>query len=124
MEQLVTAVDRANRNYGGNIRIHPDAYEGGFRKPVVTGRIDVHDSRGKGARTTWQGRRGPYACWHAYRDVLTELFDIVPDAKVTTTMAVYDGRRGFEREYPATADRNIGSAIDPGYMPDLCECER
>lgn len=76
-----------------------------------------------GARRSWSGRRIQAACWHAYRDGIRAVFDRNPDARVYTGMAKYIGVQGFEDNYPATANRNIGSMIQPAYMPDLCDCE-
>lgn len=78
-------------------------------------------SGGYAARTSASGRRGPYACWHAFRDVLSLLMIRDPRALVRTSLARYDGAAGFIRDYPGTADKNIGSMIYPAYMPELCD---
>jgi hypothetical protein len=109
--------------YAGNLAVSPDAHDDGSRKSRCTARLVAGDSRGAGTRTSWSGRHGPYVCWHAYRDVLAEVFRQYPDAVVRTGLAgVYRGAAGFRRDYPATADKNIGSQMAPAYMPDLCEC--
>lgn len=118
------AEDVSRELYGGNVRVHPDSKPLGSESYGFRGRIMVVDSRGPGARTSWSGRHGPYACWHAYRDVLARIFETYPNARVRTSMAHYVGAAGFEETYPATADRNIGSQFAPAYMPDLCECDR
>jgi hypothetical protein len=46
-----------------------------------------------------------------------------PSAIVRTAMATYRGADGFLTEFPATADRDVGSMIAPAFMPELCECE-
>lgn len=119
--EVVRIVEKVSADrYDGNIVVHADAKplgNSGFR-----GRIIGQTSNGPGTRRSWSGRRGPYACWHAYRDVLREIFKEYPNATVRTSMARYDGAAGFEREYPGTADKNIGSMFQPAYMPDLCEC--
>jgi hypothetical protein len=99
---------------------------------VIRGRVRAIDSGfqtrprdtdylAPGARRSWSGRRQTAACWHAYRDVLAELFRRYPRATVITSMARYDGREGFERNYLTTADINIGSQMQPAYMPELCD---
>lgn len=109
--------------YEGNIVVHQDGQDASNSKGGrCVARLTATDSDGPGTRTTWSGRRGKYACWHAYRDVLIAVFDVNPDAKVVTGMATYEGRDGFYRDYPATANQNIGSEFQPAYMADLCKC--
>lgn len=84
-------------------------------------RIIVADSRGPGARRSASGRRGPYACWHAFRDVFAEVFHVYPDAKISTSMATYTAGN-WEDTYPATGTRNVGSMMEPRTMPQLCDC--
>ena len=106
--------------YAGNLTVHQDAHEltgNRFRARVV-----ACDSHGTGARTSASGRHGPYACWHAYRDVLATLFARDPAARVQTMHAIYCGRDGFAREYPPTALHNLGSVVSPVTMPQLCDC--
>ena len=86
----------------------------GFR-----GRVRAIDSRAYGARTSSSGRHGPYASWEAYRDVLIAIFEEWPHATVRTGLAYYRGREGFEEGYPDTAYINIGSQMQPAYMPEL-----
>lgn len=108
--------------YSGNVIVHPDAYDYRGNGRSFRGRILVTDSRGPGSRTSWTGRHGPYACWHAYRDVIGGILALAPDATVRTGIAVYKGEAGFLATYPETAHRNIGSVFEPAYMPDLCQC--
>lgn len=122
-DSIVAIVNKvSNEKYNGNVRVHDDAHQlnksSGFR-----GRIDVHNSRGEGARVSWSGRHGKWACWHAYRDVLRAILTEYPNAIVKTSMARYDGLEGFEDVYPGTAFKNIGSMMQPAYMSELCECE-
>ncbi len=105
--------------YDGNIVVERNAHSNGSR---LAARLWADDGRGPGARTSWTGRHAHAACWHAYRDVLAELFERFPRATVRTAMAVYRGRQGFEQHYPATAYSNIGSVMQPAYMPSLCDC--
>ncbi|GAA1895091.1 hypothetical protein GCM10009753_24970 [Streptantibioticus ferralitis] len=105
-------------SYGGNVMVSSDAHV--ISRNRIAARLRVADSRGAGARTAASGRHGPYACWHAYRDVLSELFREHPRAIVSTALERYRGADGFESAYPATAYRNVGSQLYPAYMPDLC----
>jgi hypothetical protein len=105
--------------YDGNIVVERHAH-GTDRR--LAARLWATDGHGPGARTSWSGRHGHAACWHAYRDVLAELFERFPTARVRTALAVYRGQEGFERDYPATAYINIGSQMQPASMPELCDC--
>ena len=118
--EFETAVVKANLEYSDNLALHPDAHDTG--RNSCRGRIWVEDSKGPGSRTSWSGRHGKIACWHAYRDVLVEIFNINPDATVRTALATYKGREGFESNYPGTAYTNSGSQMSPAYMPELCDC--
>ncbi|MEU5437160.1 hypothetical protein AB0G73_27800 [Streptomyces sp. NPDC020719] len=104
--------------YDGNVIVAPDAHAGGNRSTVA--RLRVVDCRGPGARTAASGRYGPYACWHAYRDVMFRLFCAYPSAIVRTCLATYRGIREFEDRYPVTAYRNLGSELRPQYIRELC----
>ena len=123
LHEFQTAVDALNatETYAGNLRVHADAHTVSANR--ITARLDVRDSRGPGARRSpgYPGRHTPAACWHAYRDVLTELFRINPDALIRTREATYRGAIGFELNFPATAYNNQGSRIYPVTMPDLCD---
>jgi hypothetical protein len=106
--------------YHGNVIVAREATDlGGIRKPRISARLTVQNSYAYGARTSWSGRHMPAASWEAYRDVLAELFDRHPDALVRTALAVYRRKEGFEREYPQTGYRNIGSQMIPATMPEL-----
>jgi hypothetical protein len=118
VERIITRV--SDERYAGNLGINADAHP--LSRTGARARIVAKDSHGPGSRTTWTGRHGPWACWHAYRDVLAAIFAEYPDARIRTRMANYIGRTGFEDLYPATARDNVGSIMQPAYMPDLCGC--
>lgn len=120
--------DVSHRVYDGNVMMHEDsddlpALKSG--KPVCRARLTIGDSRGPGSRVSWSGRHGPWACWHAYRDVLMRVFERYPDAVVTSGFhwtVTYRGMEGFQELYPETGRRNIGSQLEPVTMPELCDC--
>lgn len=124
----------SHERYHGNVIMHPDAHDRPAQRSRETGRLrnlcvarlTVRDSHGVGSRLTASGRHGPYACWHAYRDVLREVFRQFPDAIVISGnhwQVTYRGQAGFEELYPATGRRNIGSPAAPVTMPELCPCD-
>lgn len=83
-------------------------------------KLGTADSRKHGSRRAGSGRHGRWLCWHGFRDVVRAIMAVNPDAKVRSAAAVYDGSVGFERVYPSTAERNVGSWAQPAYMPELC----
>lgn len=121
LAQFEQAVTLANALTYGHLKVHPDAHEFGTRKVGVQGRLTVDSSYAKGARLSSSGRHIQAACWHAFRDVIRELFVISPDAIVTTSLAKYTAAN-FETTYPQTGNVNIGSLFYPVTMPELCDC--
>lgn len=118
---ILTRVSRDQ--YAGNLRLDYEPVRLNAAGTRFRLRIRAVSSRESGARRSASGRRMPAACWHAFRDVFIAVFDAYPDATVRTGMAVYRGRDGFHRDYPATGDVNIGSMVNWVTMPDLCECD-
>jgi hypothetical protein len=104
-------------HYEGNVIVHQDAHK--LSETRFRARLTVKDSRAHGARLSWSGRHIPAASWEAYRDVLAEVFERYPSARVRTAMATYAGKDGFEANYPATAYVNVGSQMQPAYMGEL-----
>ena len=118
-EQFVNVVTKVSwQRYGGNVSTI-DMRPASGRS--CRGRVNVKSSSGLGARRSWSGRRGPWACWHVFRDVIAEVFEQYPDARVSTGMARYT-RANWAHTYPQTGDRNIGSMVNPVTMPELCDC--
>jgi len=106
--------------YDGNVILTADSCDGSGLS--CTARIRASDPDGPGSRRSSNGRRQAAACWHAHRDVIHEVFERFPATRIVTGMAVYRGMFEFLKNYPGTADQNIGSERNPAYMPDLCEC--
>lgn len=77
------------------------------------------DSRGAGTRTSASGRRGPYVSWEGFRDVLQAVFDKYPNARISTSLANYNGKDDFEAKFPATAYRVVGSMFNPVSFGEL-----
>lgn len=134
---LRLAMERTERRYGGNVEF--DSTGSNFRRgdirkrgtgSVLAFRLNVKSSHGPGHRVTavsayagGKSRRLRAACWHVWRDFLTELFAIEPTAVVRTALATYQGKDGFEENFPETYFKNAGSLAFPQYYGSLCECE-
>lgn len=133
-EQFKDAVSKANVMWDNNLQAvigaeypRKDGTVNRFNArviPVHTG----YQLYGKGTelapgqKRSWQGRRTAACCWHAYRDVLIEVFNINPEAKVKTMFAKYYGREEFYKLFPLTQYRNVGSAFQPITAGELCDC--
>lgn len=116
---ILQCVATAGEDYGDNLKAEVSHYRGNQYRL----KVGVKDSRGPGARTSATGRRGPYACWHAFRDIFTEILSDDDNATIRTSLTVYRGWDDFQATYPATAYQNVGSMIYPAYMDELCECD-
>lgn len=110
------------QTYAGNLTADRNARSLYADGSGVRTRVMVRSSREPGARRSWEGRRLAAACWHAYRDALLAVFSADPDAVVVTAMARYEGLTGFLATYPGTAHKNVGSMMQPAFMPELCDC--
>jgi len=113
---LESALHHINAEYKDNIIFQnkPEKTSHGIKAT-----LRVRDSHAYGARTSWQGRHGPYASWEAHRDFIRALFKLVPNASVKTGMALYRGNEDFEAKFQETASKNVGSQIQPCTMPEL-----
>jgi hypothetical protein len=127
--------DASYSRYGANLITHQDRAGDVLRVPGhvphCRARLAVRDPRGPGSRTaaalTSRGsrRHGPWACWHAYRDVLALAFQRFPDAVIkagSSWRVTYRGQEGFLEAYSRTGHAGMGSAACPVTMPELCQC--
>jgi hypothetical protein len=114
IETLNAALAQANASYSNNLRLDIGRHVGTGLRAVLRAK----DSRAYGARTSANGRHGPYASWEAHRDFLRALFVISPQTRVSTAMAKYTAEN-FEHTFPETGHKNIGSMINPVTMPQL-----
>jgi hypothetical protein len=57
------------------------------------------------------GRKSKSASWQAHRDFFTVLFNTVPDAKIVTELATYDGKQDFKDKFPSTFNTNVGNGM-------------
>lgn len=83
--------------------------------------LKVKNSSGPGARrSTWNRHKMISACWHVHGTFFDKLFEIAPDARITTSMG---GRREITRFHGNWEDANIGSQVRPCYASEACECD-
>lgn len=113
----------AAQHYGGNLTVETEHVSTGPRKGTETRvKLGAANSRMSGARESWTGRKGPWSCWHVFRDVFAAWLIADPSAVIRTGVEVYRGAAGFLEAFPATAYRNVGSMVQPAYMTELCSC--
>lgn len=67
-------------------------------------------------------RRLTAACWHAHRDVMKELFQRYPEARLKSGFASYDGQDDFLERVEDTGGINVGSAAYPVQVRESCDC--
>ena len=94
-------------------------------------RLGVEGLDGPGCRRSapqlrrfFRRRRMPSACWHAHRDYLSALFERTPQARVTTSIASYQGYRDFLHHHPLTGDIGIGGIMTSYRLADACNCRK
>lgn len=130
---FVEAVEKAGALYGNNLQpeFGTSYSDSRFRARVTLketayqmglDRDELAPGQRRSGNVMGGMRRINAVCWHAYRDVLTEVFDINPKAKVYTGMAKYLGRESFYDRFPETGHTNIGSMMYPVTMPECCDC--
>lgn len=122
------ALAKANESYRGNLKFKTGPTESGKKRKKVHFTLSVNGTQPRngapasGSRRTQGGRRVAAACWHAHRDFMEALFDLRPEAVLVSCQARYEGRSGFERDYPETGYNNIGSQFEPLAYRDACDC--
>lgn len=119
IDQLACNVSR--NTYGGNVTVEVEHTRATSRSDSYRVKLGA-GTGGAGSRRSASGRRGPWACWHAFRDVLIAVFDEYPDATAQTAFVTYRGRADFLRNYGATAWHNAGSQMYPQSFAALCDC--
>lgn len=121
--EVIEIVDRMSADhYDGNVIIREVTDRSTSRTHHATFTIRVRDSRGPGARRSWQGRRTPSACWHAHWHLMDYLFARYPAAVVRTALATYTADTWRARA-EGTRWLNVGSMMQPAYATELCECD-
>ena len=69
-----------------------------------------------------EGRKVAAVCWHGHRDFMRSVFTRDPEARIKTSWADYKGSDAFERDFPETGYRNVGSMMYPAFAKDICTC--
>ena len=121
-DKLSAIMTRVSEDYyGGNLTFDLEDLHGVRRNRY---RFKMGATSGKpGSRKSWTGRRGPWACWDAFRDVLAAIYIADPDALIRTGMATYRNAPDFLDKYQETGDRNVGSVMAPAFYDELCDCD-
>lgn len=128
VKALVAEVSAAK--YDGNVVVRSIETRG-KRVKYVCLTLRVETVKKPGHRYAESGRKRQVdACWHVYRDVLTELFGRWPLAQVKTARATYRGHDDFHAKFPGTYSDNENGygAFASGWTQvvpygRLCPCE-
>lgn len=121
-DKLSAIMNRVSEeHYGGHLTFELEDLHGVRRNRF---RFKMGATSGKpGSRVSASGRRGPWACWDAFRDVLAAFYIADPDALIRTGMATYKNAQDFLVKYQDSADRNVGSLVSPAFYGELCDCD-
>lgn len=124
---VTKALRVVNKRYQGNIKAldyelkeqvrYPDTFK------IWKLRISVQNARAPGGRRRARNLDHAVhaACWHAYRDFISALFDFGA-RRVKTMQADYKSKDAFEELFLATGLTNIGSAFNPVQYREACDC--
>lgn len=91
-------------HFNYNVRVDITKDMTGRRDGGTTARfvLRCNNCREVGAKLAPSGRRTNAATWEAHRIAFVALFNINPNARVITSLAVYDGKADFENKFEAT----------------------
>ena len=120
--ELRNHVDLFNTLTDSSVEIVDFQNKSSSRRNAARCRFVPRFSADKYGRISASGRRVKALCWHGHRDLFRHLFQAMPDLEIRTARATYKGLDGFEAEYPATGDYNIGSMMSPLAYRNACEC--
>jgi len=113
IKEVEEALKRTNKKFNNNVIFN--------RNPEYYGKyirctLKVKNSRGKGAKLGYSGRRTISACWHVHGELFESLLNINPEAVIISAghkIDIYGGN---------WQDWNIGSVIGPMNYSEACEC--
>ena len=138
LDDLIKALSVTNKKYAHNIEF--ERYPEPQNKAGTTFAFTLRtiDSKKPGHRlgmphygcTTKSGKpykakRMPYACWHVHGDYFEALLEINPDASIQTSGSLANPlpKNTIDIDGGNWQDWNIGSAYQPYYMSEACECD-
>ncbi|MHA1952462.1 MAG: hypothetical protein ACW96U_00760 [Candidatus Heimdallarchaeaceae archaeon] len=75
-----------------------------YKTSYINFTLRNNNCKKKGAQRT-DRRRTSAVCWHVHRDFMKEIFDINPDARLTTALMYYKGKDHFYETYQSTQYR-------------------
>ena len=114
-QELEQALAKVNERYDNNItwNTFEQLNQSGTRFRVT---LRVKDSKGKGHKNGYSGRRTINACWHVHGYFFEALLAINPDIVIKTAGRTVDKNGGNWEDW------NIGSLMCPRYFSEACEC--
>lgn len=71
------------------------------------------------ARVAPSGIHTRAVSWQAHKEFMRNLFDIDPNARISTTIETYSGKAEFVAKHPDTYTHNVGNEFKPIAIGDL-----
>lgn len=68
------------------------------------------------------GRRVSAVCWHGFRDFFRAVYASTPGVVFVTGLDTWRGSEDFEKRFPESGHKNIGSQMAPVSIVDACRC--
>jgi hypothetical protein len=114
MDDLDKALDIVNKKYAGNVRF----YDVGTRGKRILFRLKTNNSKGPGVSRAASGKRTGSGCWHVHGDFFDALFQVNPEAEVSTGRV--DGK--ITKDFGNWQDWNVGSQVNYLEASEACDC--
>lgn len=111
LQEMEKALEIINQKYDNNIR-----WKRFENKKTINFTLTVINSKEKGSKINRKGRRISAACWHVHGDFFDALFSINPNAVIISLGKTITNEKGNWENF------NIGTAINPFYISDACNC--
>lgn len=116
--QMEQAMNKTNMTYNNNVQFN--RYNVGANKINFT--LRVKSSSGKGARRSFNGRKLVACCFHGHYEFMRCIFDIAPNAVISSCKATYKGKEDFKNKFQSVGYDNCGSMMNPLSYGDACDC--
>jgi hypothetical protein len=116
-QELINALIEVNKLFDDNITFFGELEPKNKLNTRWSFRLKVKDSKGKGARRGFSGRRMISACWHVHGEFFDAIFKENPNAEIVSR------GKSITKDYGNWIDSNVGSLMDTLYFSEACDCQ-